>query len=60
MRKHNIMPRWNQTTGFFLQLGSERNQWVIGRTKERFRKILQINTKEDVDKLQDEIFGPNQ
>jgi hypothetical protein len=54
------MPRWNQTTGFFLQLGSERNQWVIGRTKERFRKILQINTKEDVDKLQDEIFGPNQ
>jgi len=57
MRKHNITPRWNYNTGFFLQLGNERGQWVIGRIKERFRKILQINTKEDVDKLHDEIVG---
>jgi len=60
MRKHNISPKWNAKTGFFLQQNNEKNQWVIGRTKERFRKILQINTKEDVNKLQNELSRTNQ
>jgi len=57
MRQHKISPRWNPKTGFFLQLETERNQWVIGRIKERFRKILRVNTKEDVEALNKEIFG---
>ena len=57
MRKHHISPRWNPNTGFYLQYGNEKGSWVIGRTKERFRKILGVNTRDDADKLCEELFG---